>query len=229
MKNGKNTTLNETKNRIYNSAKILFYKNGYLGTDLKDIAEMADVPIPLITYYFKKKILIAANIYTDFIESAGRKINEYCSKNHIESALLKEMLLSYIIYDIVLFDERNKRFYMQLKSKNLSFYALDKSAIETYFYNYIEEYGLTVSKQHADIYIKMNSEARRGFFDYYNENHLNMEVIEIVNSLCSMIPSIIGISREEIDSKLFLTQSVIKEIDYSDLCFLAKETDSVNG
>ena len=76
MKNGKNTTSNETKNRIYNSAKILFYKNGYLGTDLKDIAEMADVPIPLITYYFKKKILIAAKIYTDFIgrmyKSAGK-------------------------------------------------------------------------------------------------------------------------------------------------------------
>lgn len=226
MDKDKDSTSSDTKNRIYQSAKKLFYKNGYLGTDLKDIAELADVPIPLITYYFKKKILIATGIYSDFIEAAGKKIEDYCSKNRIESALLKEMLLSYIIYDIVLFDENNKRFYMQLKAKNLSFYALDKSAIENYFYNYINEYEVTISKQHADIYIKMNSEARRGFFDYYNKNNLNMEVIEIVNALCSMIPSILGIGREEIDSKLLLTQSVIKEIDYSDLCFLVKETDT---
>lgn len=211
---------NETRNKIYRCAKELFYQNGYMQTNLKDIAQKADVPIALITYYFKKKIYIAANIYTDFIAEAGEIINEFCTKNALQSSLLKEMLLSYIIYDVILPDNNNKRFYMQLKEKSLSFYTLDRNDIERYFIEYIDEYQLTVTKQYMDILIKMNSEARRGFFNYYNEHDLKMDTIEIVNILSSMVPAMLGIERIEIDSKLLRVQSVIKDIDYSHLKLL---------
>ena len=42
----------ESKNKIYQSAKKMFYEYGYKKTTIEKIAEDADVPVGLVTYYF---------------------------------------------------------------------------------------------------------------------------------------------------------------------------------
>lgn len=211
---------NTTQIKIYDSAKELFYINGYDDTSLKDIAEKAEVPISLITYYFKKKLLIASQIYSDFLRAIKNKVNEFCKCENLTSALLKCILMSCIIYDIILSNENNKKLYMQLKEKNHSFYNFNKEVTEEYFIEYIQEYGLSVPKQKIDLIINMNSLARCGFFDYYNKHNLTLPLIETVDILESMVPLMMGIPRSEIDKYLLKAQNILREIDYSDIKLL---------
>ena len=211
---------NKTKEKIYKCAKTLFYQNGYNGTNMEDIAKSADVPISLITYYFKKKILITAEIYSDFYRKITERASVYFRHNNLTSSLLKQMMRSYMEYDIILNDSCNKRFYLQLREKNISFYSLNKQLVEKTFIEYIAEYGLSLSKQSVDIFIAMNSAARGCFFKYYEENNLNLPIIEVISILETVLPAMLGINRAEVDRILLNTQDIIKEIDYSDIKFL---------
>lgn len=211
---------NKTREKIYECSKTLFYRNGYNGTNMEAIAGAAGVPISLITYYFKKKILITAEIYSDFYQKIIEKVNEYFKANHLESSLLKQMVISYMEYDTVLNDFGNKRFYLQLREKNISFYSLNKELVEKTFIDYINEYRLSLSKQNVDICIAMNSAVRGGFFKYYVENDLKLPIIEVVNILEGVLPAMLGIDRTEVDRTILNTQSIIKDIDYSDIRFL---------
>lgn len=55
----------ETKTRIINCARILFYEQGYSDTSLRQISEKAGTNIGLINYYFESKAGIAMQIYSD--------------------------------------------------------------------------------------------------------------------------------------------------------------------
>ncbi len=211
---------NITQIKIYDSAKELFYMNGYDDTNLKEIAEKAEVPISLITYYFKKKLFIASQIYSEFLTRIKDRINEFCICENLTSALLKCILMACLIYDIILGDENNKRFYMQLKEKNHSFYNFNKEVTEEYYLAYIQEYDLSISKQKIDLIITMNSVSRCGFFDYYNKHNLKLPLIEIVDVFESMVPLMMGIPRSEIDKYLLQAQNILREIDYSDIKLL---------
>ena len=85
--------VNDTKEKIYCSAKEVFYNKGYAAATFKEIADSADVPIALITYYFKKKLLIAADIYTDLYVGAQNIVAEYRDEYNIESHLLKQIFI----------------------------------------------------------------------------------------------------------------------------------------
>ena len=57
----------QTRNMIYQTAKQLFYDKGYEKTKIKEIADTAEVPIGLFTYYFKTKDKIVQYIYLSFL------------------------------------------------------------------------------------------------------------------------------------------------------------------
>jgi len=56
----------ETKDRIYKSAKKLFYKKGFDKTTLKDISAMADANPALISYYFGSKTGLGRAILEEY-------------------------------------------------------------------------------------------------------------------------------------------------------------------
>lgn len=211
---------NETKEKIYKCAKECFYEKGFAATTFKDIAERAGVPSTLITYYFKKKILIAADIYSELYTNAQNIITSHQKEYNISSHLFKQILVSYIYYDCIFSDENNKRFYMELRKRNVSNYTLTKKNTQKVYASYIREFKLPITNEKLTIILVMNSAARGGFFNYISENNIDISISEIVNTVESIVPRLMEIDHKIVDSYLLKAQLIIKEIDYSSLRFL---------
>lgn len=69
------------KEKIIESAKTLFSKNGYHGTSIQDIADSAGVNKSLLFYYFTSKKNLYQGIMMEMFESTGLRI-----RKEIESA-----------------------------------------------------------------------------------------------------------------------------------------------
>ncbi|MBS6341384.1 MAG: TetR/AcrR family transcriptional regulator, partial [Eubacterium limosum] len=86
----------ETKKKILQTAKELFYKHGYRQTTIAMIAEKAEIPVGLVNYYYKKEALIGS-IYHEFILAINEMLEEQLSEQ-LENHLQKHILFNLIFY-----------------------------------------------------------------------------------------------------------------------------------
>ena len=56
----------DKKERLVQAAKLLFYRRGFAGTSLADVAEAAKVPAGNVYYYFKTKEQLAEAVVTSY-------------------------------------------------------------------------------------------------------------------------------------------------------------------
>lgn len=157
----------QTKQNIIDTAKILFYENGYNKTCIQDIADRANVKLGTITYYYKKKDDMIADIYNvfflalyDYVSSVSENLNLYT----------KYCYSLVLFYEKILNDEHNKTLYYEVLVKdanprgrtNIS-NTLNRSCLDFLNKNYIE----------ADLEVIARSEygARKELFiDFYEKN-----------------------------------------------------------
>lgn len=64
----------EVKKRILKEAKVLFIKNGYNGTSIRDIAKASDTNVAMVNYYFKSKYNLFEIIFEEAMEILTQKI-----------------------------------------------------------------------------------------------------------------------------------------------------------
>ena len=102
----------ETKERIFQSAKKMFYEYGYKAATIEKIATDAKVPIGLVNYYFKKNDILSI-VYTQFIQNIKKTIDEQVS-DMIENPLQKHIVFTRIFYTIMLKNDRNRELYREI-------------------------------------------------------------------------------------------------------------------
>jgi len=85
----------KTKNKIVQASKSLFYFNSYRKTTVQGIADLADVNLGLISYYFKSKDNIAKSIFIGFLkEIEQEKLNGMVRINIIDSFQVVFIIIS---------------------------------------------------------------------------------------------------------------------------------------
>lgn len=102
----------ETRERIFQSAKKMFYEYGYKNATIEKIAADASVPIGLVNYYFKKNEMLSV-VYTQFIQSIKKAIDAQIGKE-IENPLQKHIVFTRIFYTIMLNNDRNRELYKEI-------------------------------------------------------------------------------------------------------------------
>ena len=65
----------ETKIKITDTAKRLFYRQGYKGTSINQICLEADVKLGTFTYYFPKKDDLLSVLYSSYMQSCADYVN----------------------------------------------------------------------------------------------------------------------------------------------------------
>jgi len=65
-----------TKERIYQSAKELFYSQGYNATTIQQIADRSDTTLGSMTYHFATKDTFIAKIFDDYLISIHEALKE---------------------------------------------------------------------------------------------------------------------------------------------------------
>lgn len=114
----------DTKNRLYTSAKKLFFDGGYCGTTVSDIVNHADSKLGLFTYYFDSKEAVATDIMNEFFDDI--------MKNLINAKYVLYSSNDMLFIDMV---EYRARFMCIISSKNASRFYTELSATQTFIKN----------------------------------------------------------------------------------------------
>lgn len=91
----------DTKAKIIDTCKVLFYNKGYNKTTFKDIGVHADVNQGLIVYYYKNKNILANTIFQDIMTDMMKSIEEIYSNED----LLTQYFISDFWYFRLLYDD----------------------------------------------------------------------------------------------------------------------------
>ena len=106
----------ETKKKILDECKILFYEKGFEGTSFQDISDKAGVNKGLLPYHFKTKNNIAKEIYFEF----SRNQRKACAAvlREEDSAVFNITSLM-LFYKLIIEDDKLKRFWYDIAVSNV--------------------------------------------------------------------------------------------------------------
>lgn len=111
----------ETKTRIIDTCKELFYSKGFDKTTFKDIGQIADVNQGLIVYYYKTKNVLANTVFQDVMTEMMRQIELFFA----DEDNLTRYFISDFLYFRLLYEDEGFRDFIQTCCSNG---ALNKSS-----------------------------------------------------------------------------------------------------
>src|SRR5699024_1862676 len=92
--------VNNTKKKVVDTAKSLFFKKGFHGSSVRDIAEKASVNVWLISYYLKHKQGLLEYVVTRYYEAYLNDVEEVEVESQTNSSMdrLKALIATIIQY-----------------------------------------------------------------------------------------------------------------------------------
>ena len=96
--------INESKQKVIDAAATLFFRKGYDGTSVRDIATEASVNVSLISYYFKGKQGLFEYAVTQYYEIYLHKLEETIGDTESFTNLEK---LKKLIFVIIQYKQNN--------------------------------------------------------------------------------------------------------------------------
>ncbi|MBR4395691.1 MAG: TetR/AcrR family transcriptional regulator [Eubacteriaceae bacterium] len=182
----------QTKERIFQSAKKMFYEYGYKNATIAKIAADAKVPIGLVNYYFKKNEILSI-VYTQFLQNIKKAIDEQIG-NDLENPLQRHIVFTRIFYSIMLSNDKNRELYKEIFINELveadasDLVGLDFMEIVRTFDIDITEsifHRLTIAEYGArrelllDRYDRLDPEKSKDFIDFLATISVRLAGVEI--------------------------------------------------
>lgn len=207
----------ETKKRILETAKELFYMNGYRKTTIAMIAEKANVPVGLVNYYYKKDALVS-RIYHEFILNINTAVDDQL-KGHVDNYLQKHILFNHVFYKVIFNNESNKALYHLLLTKDLV-------SLETHQYirqsmmSIISEFNLVIQNEVFRKLMVAEYGARKALlldgFDTLDPENSS----EFINFLATITVRLAGVDIEIISKNTKKAGHLMTRLDTENLRFL---------
>jgi len=94
-----NEESSEVKDRILKEAQVLFIKNGFKGTSVRDIAKASETNVAMVNYYFKSKYNLFEIIFEDALEVLTKRIFETITSDRPFFELIETWIHTY--YEIL--------------------------------------------------------------------------------------------------------------------------------
>ncbi|MBC3889994.1 TetR family transcriptional regulator [Acetobacterium paludosum] len=164
-----------TKERIYKSAKELFYHQGYNTTTIQQIADHSGTTLGSMTYHFATKDTFVAQIFEDYLNSIGDAIREnlygYKSINSFE----RHFYLTMVWYHYLLTDPKVKNFYYEITISD-SLYQYIFEDINLIYHEFLRDYHLRIRPIEYDALLIADFGARRTLTRYFCEGKIKMPV-----------------------------------------------------
>lgn len=207
----------ESENKIFQSAKKMFYEYGYKKTTIEKIAEDAEVPVGLVTYYFKKESILS-RIYREYMHSVVNCIEEQVG-DKLTNHLQKHLLISQIFYTCLISDERNKEVYREIFVHRLISDDIYQTITDN-MTQIVEEFHLEVDEETFRQLEIAEFGARRELLSHsYDRPNLAGER-EFFYFLSTIAARLAGILPKVIEENIEAADRLLKEIDVSAIKFL---------
>ncbi|MBU4438129.1 MAG: TetR/AcrR family transcriptional regulator [Firmicutes bacterium] len=181
----------QTERIILQTAKILFYNNGYAKTSMRDICAETGIQLGTLTYYFKKKKDIAERIYSEFIVRLMSfvRTNTYHNKmNGIQLNFHKQIYHYHAIYS----DPKTRAFHAEML---YSEYIYEEIILKLYN-PYFRDLPIRMSKKNFDTAVFADSCLRKEFGLQYINAPQTQTVTELYTTIQTMTGRLMRIPEE---------------------------------
>lgn len=134
---GKYKAGKETKEKIYEASKALFYENGYTNTTCIKIAKASGANVGLINYYFGSKGGLGIDVYNEFMFAIKTRVKEKLEAAHIETTLLMQTAVEMRMINYNMRTNKNfSHFYYDILNENIIY---NQKSVMTDFYRILAE------------------------------------------------------------------------------------------
>lgn len=207
----------ETKERIFQAAKKMFYEYGYKSATIEKIANEAKVPIGLVNYYFKKNDILTI-VYTQFIANIKKAIDEQAA-HLIENPLQRHVVFTRLFYTIMLSNSRNRELYKEIFNNQLV--EADVNAlIGDELMDIIRTFNIDITESIFRRLIIAEYGARRELLmDRYDVLDPERSK-DFINFLATISVRLAGVDIKLIMQNVRKAEEILKNVDVSDVKFL---------
>lgn len=169
-----------TELSLLQSAKELFYQDGYEKTSIKNICENADVHIGTFTYYYKKKSDLIKAIYADFLMRtyAFVDIHSDGSLNSIQ----KNAYAILVYYRGLLVDEPTINFHNEVLSK-ISLYEFINKNLTRIYASFVKDLHLNINKEELHIVSSADLGVRRELTLEYMSGEFSGDIVDLYRNI----------------------------------------------
>ena len=207
----------ETKQRIFESAKKMFYEYGYKSATIEKIADDAKVPIGLVNYYFKKNDILSI-VYSQFTQNIKKCIDEQVG-DLLENPLQKHIIFTRIFYSIMLSNDRNRELYKEIFINELVDSDTD-DLIGNDFMDIIRTFNIDITESIFRRLMVAEYGARRELLiDRYDRLDAEKSK-DFINFLATISIRLAGVNIKIIMQNVRKAEEILKLIDYSGVKFL---------
>jgi len=208
----------KTKNKIIHASKSLFYFNGYRKTTVQSIADLADVNLGLISYYFKSKDNIAKSIFIGFLKEIEKEVRQTYPKNNDE-VLQLYMAKERIFFEIILKNDNYQRFYREIINSNMIFTLLEDYVEKNY--NSINNKVKRINdKNLITAYSALETGGRYNILRKYFKNTIDLDIDMVIDILIGCTPRLFGYSNENVSKFIEESREFSENIDKRNLKLL---------
>ena len=210
----------KTRQRIIETAKILFYENGYDQTALIEICKAAEVKPGTMTYYFKTKYDLVRELY----ESVFRRCYEF-----VESKLAREVgslekntIVAFVYYQAVCADENTRRFHLEnlKKSRVTDFISGVSLPVAGKIF---EELKAGFSEKEAEyVELAWNGVSREMFIDFITDPK-GRQVQDVVNTIYIFRARLLTADENEMKVYLYNGMNLVQNFDHSHITLLGPD------
>ncbi|NTU89465.1 MAG: TetR/AcrR family transcriptional regulator [Actinobacteria bacterium] len=207
----------ETRSKIVEAAKKVFYNHGYKNGTVTMITEEAGVSLSAIPYYFGKKEEIVKTIYNEFLESIYASLQENLPEQ--PDSFLMHFYASKIYYYIILGDENNWRFYREVNLAEQN-YMMAYPFIDAVYDNYAKDFNIPISQTKRQMIRITDGGARREILDCYYKKVIDVPVDYLIDYITSIAGILTGIHPLVADKYGKKSTEFVKTLDYSHIKLL---------
>ncbi|MBR6800334.1 MAG: TetR/AcrR family transcriptional regulator [Eubacteriaceae bacterium] len=207
----------ETKERIFQAAKKMFYEYGYKSATIEKIANEAKVPIGLVNYYFKKNDILTI-VYTQFIANIKKTIDEQAA-HLIENPLQRHVVFTRLFYTIMLSNSRNRELYKEIFNNQLVEADID-ALIGDELMDIIRSFNIDITESIFRRLIIAEYGARRELLmDRYDVLDPERSK-DFINFLATIAVRLAGVDIKLIMQNVRKAEEILKNVDISGVKFL---------
>ena len=204
-----------TRNRILDAYRELFYRQGYKQTTYIDIFRLTGINQGLITYYFKSKRAVAGQIHTQFRILIKESVTEFLERCDYEYDLRVATALEQLIYSRIKFSDENlKRFIYEISVLGI-FMEYEISQLKSFWDMHVEEYGLALSESEIKMIQVVNSSITWGITTKMIEGYLDVTPEEFAELRVKLMYQSMGLADQEINRILERSHEILREMKIS--------------
>lgn len=207
----------ETRDRIVEAAKKIFYRHGYKNSTLKMITAEAEVSLSAVPYYFRQKYQIVREIYNEFLETIYAFLKENLSE--LPDSYQMHFYATKIYYRIILGDDNNRRFFIEVNNSEHN-YMLASPFIDRVYENYAQDFNIPLTEMQRQLMRMADGGGRREILDRYFNNMIDIDVDDLCDYLTSLAGTLIGIHMLVAEKYAKKSTEFVNTLDYSHLRIL---------